>query len=118
MRNRVAQAVAERVNNPQPVLDDVPIVPDARLELADIITLRDPDITGLDLRCLIEGIKISAAEGEQDMSLSLRILEVNGVQATYEELEQVWHNATYTQFENQWAGSTYQQFEDDPLRKD
>ena len=118
MRNRVAQAVAERVNNPQPVLDDVPIVPDARLELADIITLQDPDITGLDLRCLIEGIKISAAEGEQNMSLSLRILEVNGVQATYEELEQVWQEATYTQFENHWAGSTYQQFEDDPLRKD
>ena len=72
----------------------------------------------MDLRCLVEGIKINAAEGEQNMSLSLRIPEVNGVQATYEELEQVWHNATYTQFENNWAGNMYQQFEANPLRKD
>ena len=118
MRARVAEAVASRVNNPQPILDDVPIIPDARLQLADIITLQDPDITGLDLRCLIEGIKISATEGQQDMSLTLRILAVNGVQATYQELEKVWHEATYTQFENHWAGNTYQQLEANPLRKD
>lgn len=110
--------IAARVLFPQPILEDVPVIPDARLERGDIITLKDPIVTGIDLRCLIEGITVSSRAGEQDMTLKLRILQVNGVTATYAELESVWSQATYSQLEGQWAGKTYAEFESNPLKKD
>lgn len=113
----VADALEQRLLRPNPVLDDVPIIPDARLELGDIITLQDERMTGLDLRCLIEGIKLSGAEGEQDQTLTLRILTVNGRDATYEELERVWTTGAYTGLENEWSGENYSHFENDPLRR-
>ena len=113
----VANALEQRLLNPHPVLDDVPIVPDARLELGDIITLRDEHVTGLNLRCLIEGIKLSGAEGEQDQTLTLRILAVNGRDATYEELERAWATGAYTGLESEWSGETYTNFENNPTRR-
>lgn len=113
----VANALEQRLLNPHPVLDDVPIVPDTRLELGDIITLRDEHITGLNLRCLIEGIKLSGAEGEQDQTLTLRILAVNGRDATYAELERAWTTGGYTGLENEWSGENYSHFENNPTRR-
>lgn len=113
----VATAVAERILNAQPILSGVPIVPDTRLELGDIITLQDPSITGLDFRCLIEGIDWDAAIGEQSMTLQLRILTVNGVRATYAELERVWADANWQNLESGWSGSNYTSLERDPLRR-
>ena len=113
----VADALEQRLLNPHPVLDDVPIVPDARLEIGDIITLRDEHVTGLNLRCLIEGIKLSGTEGEQDQTLTLRILAVNGVDATYAELERAWTTGGYTGLENEWSGENYSHFENNPTRR-
>ena len=113
----VADALEQRLLNPSPILDDVPIVPDARLELGDIVTLIDEHVTGLNLRCLIEGITLSGAEGEQDQTLTLRILAVNGREATYEELEHAWSDAAYTGLENEWSGEHYSHFENNPTRR-
>lgn len=113
----LATAVHDRVSDPQMVIRDMPIVPDARLERGDIITVDETHKYGVNLRCLIEGITISCSVGEQDMSLKLRVLEVNGVRATYAELEQVLSGLTYSGLETEWTGETYQQFENDPLRR-
>lgn len=113
----LVQAISNRVNNPQPTLANVPIVPDTRLERGDIVTLDETHKYGVNLRCLVEGINLSCADGEQDMSVTLRVLSVNGSSATYEELERAWQEATYAELESQWGQSTYQQFENDPLRR-
>lgn len=86
----VANALEKRVLNPEPVLDDVPIKPDPRLELGDIITLTDDHVSGLSMRCLIEGIKFTAEKGGQEMLLTLRVLDVRKIQFTLEDLDGTW----------------------------
>lgn len=113
----IADALQRRILNPQPTLSGVPIVPDTRLEIGDIVTLLDTHVTGLDLRCLIEEIDWSAEVGSQTMTLTLRILTVNGVRATYEELERVWQDGRWSQIETEWNGANYSALETDPLRR-
>ena len=114
--DQIAAAVAERVVGDSPVMESVPIIPDARLEVGDIVTLNDSHIMGLNLRCLIEGIKFNASEGEQDMSLDLRILQVNGEKATYADLEAKWSTGQYEALEFAWSGAPYSSFENNPLQ--
>ena len=53
----IANMLAAQTGAPRPFLSGVSIVPDARLERGDIVTLTDPDITGVQLRCLVVGIE-------------------------------------------------------------
>lgn len=116
-RAALTQAVSERANNPVPMLREVPIIPDARIERGDIITIQDEIHTGVTLRCLVTGIHLSARNGEQDMSLDLRVLAVTGQSRTYGELEKVWAGANYAALESEWTANTYAQFEANPLRR-
>lgn len=116
-RQSLTEAVAARVNNPVPMLRSVPIIPDARIERGDIITIQDEVHTGVTLRCLVQGVHLSASNGEQDMSLDLRVLAVTGTSPTYGDLEKVWAGSAYAALESEWTVNTYAQFEAEPLRR-
>lgn len=113
----IADALQQRLLDPKPAIDDVPIVPDPRLELGDIVRLVDSHITGIDLRCLITVISLTGEPGSLSMTVGLRILTVNGVEATYEELEEVWTSGQYSGLESEWDSSNYTAFENEPLRR-
>lgn len=112
-----SDAARDAVIDPSPALTGVSVVPDFRYEVGDIVTLSDPDITGLNLTARITSISISGGDGSADMSLGLAVIRVNGVRATYGELEAVWAGANYAAVENSWRTKNYAQFEGNPLEK-
>lgn len=112
-----AEAVRDAITDPSPALTGVSVVPDFRYEVGDIVTLSDPEVTGLNLTTRITKISISGENSTAAMSLALAVIRVNGVRATYGELESVWAGANYAAVENSWRTKNYAQFEGNPLEK-
>lgn len=115
--NGLANYLENQLFEPRTTLRDMPIIPDTRLELGDIIIVDETHRYEINMRCLITGIKVSASEGQLDQSLTLQILDINGRTATYEELERAWTSGAYTGFENEWSGEHYSHFENNPTRR-
>lgn len=72
-RQRIADFLAASTATPRPVLRGVSVEPDARRELGDIVTLSDPEVTGMDYRCLIVGIDDSIGD-RWEQSCTFRVL--------------------------------------------
>ncbi len=53
----IADYLARQTTTAQPFLSAVRIIPDARLERGDVVTLVDTDLTGIEYRCLVVGIE-------------------------------------------------------------
>lgn len=73
----IADLLAAQTTTPRPYLSGVNIVPDARLERGDIVTLRDTHLTGVEFRCLVVGIRdsFSANPAKWTQSCDFRVLE-------------------------------------------
>lgn len=57
-----------------PVLPDVPVRPDPRIEVGDKLVLTDPDRTGLSLTVLVQSVTSMWRDGDASMSLRCRVL--------------------------------------------
>jgi hypothetical protein len=74
----LAQDIVRDQYAPRPDLTGVEIVPDPRLQLTDVIRLRDPDGTLLDEYARIFGWKITWSTDEYTMTLDARTLAAPG----------------------------------------
>lgn len=113
MLDRYATYIQTQTSTPHPVISGMRIVPDPRLQLGDVITVKS-DLMGATLTVLITGVsKGFDAEG-MSMSLDVRVISVSITAITYEQ----WNNSgapiTYAQL-NALAPSpqTYTQFNAD-----
>lgn len=72
----IANLVATNTTTPRSFLRGVSIVPDARLQLGDIVTLSDPDLTGISYRCLVVGLEDSftSAPTTWEQTCNFRVL--------------------------------------------
>jgi hypothetical protein len=112
-RQSLATYIAQRRTAPLPRIRALSVVPDARLERGDIVTVSDPSVAGIWLRCLVLGITIQAAEGQQTMTLDVTVLEAS--QRTYDALAARWAGQDYDALAAAWAGLDYDDMNTDPL---
>ncbi|MFJ7748719.1 hypothetical protein ACIQXM_02040 [Arthrobacter sp. NPDC097144] len=77
----IANYLARNTTTAQPFLSAVSIIPDARLERGDVVTLVDPDLTGIEYRCLVVGIedRISGSPLTWDQTCDFRVIDYKAV---------------------------------------
>lgn len=72
---RLATELLNRLKTPKSTAQDVPVVGDPRLELADLVTLQDPRVLMLDTRYRLERLRLEYAGGS-GLAGSLGLREV------------------------------------------
>ncbi|MDN4611958.1 hypothetical protein [Arthrobacter burdickii] len=114
----IADLLASETTTPRPVLNGVSIVPDARLERGDIVTLSDPDVTGIEFRCLVVGIDDTFRSGplQWEQSCSFRVLDYTLVSTTLGDLDTVWAGQLLSALDTARANETLAQFDAQPLK--
>lgn len=113
----IADLLAVATTAPRPFLSDISIIPDPRLQRGDVITLSDPEITGVEFRCLIVGIKDTLTEGgEWSQSLTLRILDYIRISTTLGELDQAWVGQLLSALDAARTGETLAELDAQPLK--
>ena len=77
----IANLLAAQTTTPRPILTGVSLVPDSRLELGDVVTLTDPDLTGTRYVCLTTGIDQSFQSNPTTwtMNADFRILSTSSL---------------------------------------
>lgn len=110
-----ANYLAGQITKPSPTLTNVEIIPDFRLQLGDVITLSDPNISGLTITGVIFKIDGSIKTADATMSLGLRITNVTVTTGTLAELDAAWATETLAQFDTFWSNKTLKVLDTTPL---
>ena len=114
----IADSLASQTMTPRPVLRGVSIVPDARLERGDVVTLYDPDLTGVEFRCLVVGIddEFTSNPISWSQSCDFRVLDYKSITLTLSELDTAWAGSLLSALDAARDGESLAQFDADPLK--
>lgn len=97
MLDRYAAYIQSQTSSPAPVISGLGIVPDPRLQLGDVITVKS-DLIGVSLNVLITSVSESF-DGGYSMDLGVRIVSASVTNMTYEQFNQLGSlPLTYAQF--------------------
>lgn len=106
----LADWLAPQVAFPQPVLTRVPIVPDPRLQLGDLVEIRDPHVTHISQRALVVGIEQAGSADSYTQTLTVRPLS-----PILADVDSAWSGSTLGALDTFWSGSTLGDFDESPL---
>lgn len=112
---RIGSYIQSQVTVPQPVVRNVSISPDPRLQLADVITI-ESELLGVDLRSLITGLSESFDTTGYHQDLNVRVLEASPTAQTFEAFNRKLANTDLTYEQLQALGpvpQSYAQFNND-----
>lgn len=106
----MAAWLATQTSVPQPVITGLGVLPDPRIQLGDMVRIQS-DLMGVELTGLIVSQSASFNAGRFELSLGVRIKEVNRQRLTYAGFNRAGASpATYAQWQNQGPVSqTYRQ---------
>lgn len=108
--------LSEQVTVARPLVTGLDIDPHHRLQLGDIVYVRDSTMTSTRLTFLITGIDISqTGETNQTMSLSGRVIGVANLTPTYGEVDVSNSSSTYKMVDSAHSPKTYEQVEAQPF---
>lgn len=105
----LARWLSEEVAAPRPFLEDIRVAFDPRIKLGSVIVLNDPDVYGVDIRCLVRGIKLSADAGSIEQRLSVQPLRLN-----LADLDSAWQGTTLQSIDVHWDGMTLAHLDHNP----
>lgn len=117
----LADWIAARVTNAEPILSGVPIVPDPRIQKGDVYWLQDTDAYRVRLRVLVMATSLRFEAGppaELSQSIMCRVIEIQRTGTTLDEHDKVWEDDTLDAHDDFWSGSTLAEHDADPLRRD
>lgn len=114
VQTRLADFIALQVSTPQPVITGMGVTYDPRRQLGDVITIKSPNLMGVELRALIVGINNSAGTAFSQ-SLDVRIISAKSTYASYDELAAVWAGGNYDSLNAAWAALNYDALTANPL---
>ncbi|WP_458116963.1 hypothetical protein [Arthrobacter sp. D2-10] len=114
----IANLIASSTTLPRPILEGVEIVPDARLERGDVVTISDPGITGVHFTALVVGItdEYSSNPIRWSQSCDFRIIDYTVINPTLAELDAAWAGQLLSALDAARAGETLTQFDTTPLK--
>lgn len=117
----LAEDLGEALTKPEPVLRDITIVPDPRIQLGDVFWLEDRSAFHVRLRVVVMGKTLTyhATSGGPEMTqrITCRVIAVQRLKVTYDELEAEWQGRNYTAFESAWSDQDYNALEANPLER-
>lgn len=106
--------LAGQVTVSKPVVTDLEVHPHHRLQLGDVVYVRDEAMTSTRLTMLITGIDLAMrSEADQTMSVAGRVLDVTQLAPTYSEVDGAW-TGTYSSVDAAKTGNTYTQVDANP----
>lgn len=114
----IADLLASQTSVPRPFLTGVSLVPDSRLELGDIVTLSDPDLTGIRFTALVVGLdqSLSASPISWSMAADFRILDLAVMTPTLSDLDRAWAAQILSALDTARAGETLAAMDAAPLK--
>lgn len=113
----LADWIAADVTLPNPTLKDVPVVPDPRRQLTDVVWIETPGHTNVRLKVLITSLSISASAGNMDQTIGGRVLEVQITGTTNAELDALNASRTNAAFDTLWGDATNAALDSAPLSR-
>jgi len=113
----LADWLAADVTLPNPVLRDVPVVPDPRRQLADVVWLEAPGHMNIRLKVLITSLSLTAEAGSMDQTIGGRVLEVQFTGTTNGQLDALHASRTNASFDTLWADATNAALDAAPLSR-
>ncbi|KAA0979875.1 hypothetical protein FQ154_01575 [Paeniglutamicibacter gangotriensis] len=99
-----ADWMAAQVTVSAPIIRDVPIIPDTRIQKGDVFWLEDTDVYRVRLKVLVMGLNLTISAGPpvtMDQSITCRIISMERLGMTYEEFNLEGPNVTYQQWQAQ-----------------
>lgn len=99
-----ADWMASQVTVSAPIIRDVPIIPDTRIQKGDVFWLEDSDVYQVRLKVLVMGLNLSISAGPpvtMDQSITCRIISMERLGVTYEEFNTEGPAVTYQQWQAQ-----------------
>lgn len=114
----LADWLAAQVTVTAPIIRDVPIVPDPRIQKGDVFWLEDTHAYDVRLKVLVMGVSLTVNAGppvSMDQLITCRIITVQRTGATLGEHDAVWAGETLNVHDAFWAGKTLAQQDADPL---
>lgn len=113
----LAYWLAQQTAKPLPVVDEVRISPDARLQRGDKIRVTDHHRTGVSIVGVITKIQHRVSSGRHEMVLRLLVTQVTADRPTLGEYDAVFSGATLEARDAMWGASTLAQFDAEPLKR-
>lgn len=110
----LASTLASDVSDPLPLLTQVNVKPDPRIQLADVVRVHDPVATQISQRAVVTGITEAFTAGNATMQLEIRPLTTQ-----WDDFDAAWAAAvipTWDQFDATWAAATWDDFDEDQTR--
>lgn len=108
---RLADDLATRCASPIVTITGLSIVPDARIEVGDVLTLTDSTFAGLTARVVVAGVSLTVSDGDVAMSIDVDVLSTSATAGTYADIQATASAATYAQFQALIGAVTYQEQE-------
>lgn len=112
----LADMIATQLAVTTPRVTGLQVLADARIQLGDMITVRDDVRTGLSVTGVVCRAEQSTAAGAHDMTLDLRIKSITVPGATLAEFDDFYAGMTLSQLDTLFAGKTLAEIDSDPLR--
>lgn len=109
--------MASRLRSPLPVIEEIEIAPDPRLQLGDKIRLTDSDRLGMMVTGVITRLSHSIADASHEMTVGLLVTATNIHRPVLADFDQVWESAALQDQDAQWRRSTLRKLDADPLRR-
>lgn len=109
---RLADWLASEHAAPKVTITGLSIVPDARLEIGDVITLADSTYADLTARVVISKIRYQTTNGTATMLLDAEVRSVASTRKTYADVAAQAGGDTYAQFQSLIGSVTYKQHEE------
>ena len=108
---RLTDDLAARYASPVVTITGLSIVPDARIEIGDVITVTDSTYAGLSARVVVTGLNVETRNGAASMSLDVEVLNVEATTGAYTDVQARADSSTYAQFQALIGAITYQEQE-------
>lgn len=109
---RLVRFLANNFATPSPVAQQVKIVPNLDVKLGSVVRLRDPEISGLEVRALVHSVRLSGAPGALEQTI-----EVQPLPPTMFEHDQLLAGLTLGDHDVAFAGQRLRDHDVNPIHE-
>lgn len=109
--NNLVAWLSQTYAAPAVTIQNVDVVPDARIEIGDVIRITDSTYGDLSAKCAVAGVHHSIRNGQASMSIDVDVLTLASTRRTYDTVKAEASASTYAAFQAIIGSVTYEQQE-------
>lgn len=104
--------------NSHPRIESLSIMPDPRVQLGDVVQIKDIDVMHLELTAVVVGIHIDQNGIELNQSLTLRVISVFVPEVLLRDHDNAWRGSDLFEHDTFWTPGDLHDLDNNPLRTD